>query len=233
MYSRFGPCSALYAASAWSMSKRKSWRPWIRSVGVVIVGSFASGERVDASVAAAERSALEASPADAASSCGSHRLVGTSPARYCTSPDFERPCGASDVSRFVHVMIGTAALNGTPARERVPDGAAAERDAERADVRVAELSGEPREELLRVLHVAQPVETEEPLRGPVAARVALERLVAGRSEELLRDRLHVLMLAAEAVEEDHAGPRRERNVAGRRRRARELARRPTSSASAA
>src|SRR5579864_2121209 len=114
MYSRFGPCSDLYAASAWSMSKRKSWRPWMSSVGVLIVGSFASGERVLASAAAAVRSLLAARPADAASSCGSHRLVGTSPARYWTSPDFESPCGASEVSRFVHVMTGTAALNGTP-----------------------------------------------------------------------------------------------------------------------
>src|SRR6266481_4113532 len=97
------------------MSKRKSWRPWIRSVGVVIDGSAETGERVAANAAAAVRSVLAASPADAASSCGSQRLVGTSPARYCTRPDFERPCGASDVSRFVQVMTGTIALNGTPA----------------------------------------------------------------------------------------------------------------------
>src|SRR4051794_31733330 len=96
------------------MSKRKSWRPWIRSVGVVIDASFAAGERVLAIAAAPERSALVVSPAEAARSCGSHRLVGTSPARYWTRPDFESPCGASAVSRFVHVMIGTTALNGTP-----------------------------------------------------------------------------------------------------------------------
>src|SRR5262249_56206243 len=96
------------------MWKRKSCRPWISSVGVVIDASFAAGERDVESDAAAARSALVVSPCDAARSCGSQRLVGTSPARYWTSPDFESPCGASDVSRFVHVITGTIALNGMP-----------------------------------------------------------------------------------------------------------------------
>src|SRR3954453_21636158 len=87
----------------------------MRSVGVVIDGNAGSGDRDDASAAAAVRSALDVRPADAASRCGSHRLVGTRPAGYWTGPDFDRLCGASAVSRFVHVMIGTAALNGMPA----------------------------------------------------------------------------------------------------------------------
>src|SRR5436305_5888341 len=96
------------------MSNRKSCRPWITSVGVAIEDNEGSGERDDASAAAAARSVLDERPAEAASSCGSQRLVGTRPARYCTRPDFDRPCGASAVRRFVHVMIGTAALNGIP-----------------------------------------------------------------------------------------------------------------------
>src|SRR5581483_10449269 len=100
-----------------------------------------------------------------------------------------------------------------PGGEGVPHGAAAERDAERADVRVPETRREPVEELLRVLHVAGAVEAEEAAGGSVAAGVAFERLEAGRREVLRRDRLHVLVAAAEAVEEDHAGP------AARRRRA--------------
>src|SRR3954454_20487144 len=97
------------------MSKRKSWRPWTSSVGVVIDGSFETGEREADSAAAALRSALVVRPCEAASSCGSHLVVGTSPARYWTSPDFESPCGAREVRRFVHVMTGTTALNGTAA----------------------------------------------------------------------------------------------------------------------
>ena len=195
------------------MSNRKSWRPWISSVGVVIVGSFVTGEREAASAAAAVRSALVVRPADAASSCGSQRLVGTSPARYCTSPDFERPCGASAVSRFVHVMIGTAALNGTPlvsAFQTAPPPS----EMPSAPICVSEISGrarEPGEELARVLHVARAVEAEEPFGDAVAAGIALERGVAGRREVLRRDRLHVLVLAAEAVEEHDGGP-----AAGRR-----------------
>src|SRR5207249_7804431 len=58
--------------------------------------------------------ALVASERCAASSAGSQRVGGTSPARYCTRPDFDSPCGARTVVRFVHVITGTIALNGTP-----------------------------------------------------------------------------------------------------------------------
>src|SRR5260370_39385852 len=77
-------------------------------------GGCVGGEGEAEGAAAGGRSVPPGRPAEAARSWGSQRLVGTRPARYCTSPDFERPCGASAVSRFVHVMIGTAALNGTP-----------------------------------------------------------------------------------------------------------------------
>src|SRR3954447_14307218 len=97
------------------MSKRKSCRPWMSSVGVLIDDSAETGERVEAKAAAAVRSVLTASPVEAARSCGSHRLVGTSPARNCTRPDFDSPRGASEVRRFVQVMTGTIALNGIPA----------------------------------------------------------------------------------------------------------------------
>ncbi len=91
---------------------------------------------------------------------------------------------------------------------RVPDGAAAERDAERADLRVGDLGtrGQPVEEELRVGDVRRPVEPEQPARGAVPARVAHERRVAGRCEERRRQRLHVLVLAAEPVEEHHRRP---------------------------
>src|SRR3954452_24556188 len=96
------------------MSKRKSCRPWISRVGVAIDASLEAAERDAESAVAGPRSALVVRPGDAARSCGSHLLVGTSPARYCTRPDFESPCGASAVRRLVHVITGTIALNGTP-----------------------------------------------------------------------------------------------------------------------
>src|SRR4051812_27646524 len=97
--------------------------------------------------------------------------------------------------------LGGDRLERHTARNRVPDRAAAERDAERADRGVARLRLEKGEELFRVLDISCAVQAEEPLGGAVAAGIALERLVAGRREELRRERLHVLMLAAEPVEE--------------------------------
>ena len=89
--------------------------------------------------------------------------------------------------------------------------------------RVTGARREPREELARVLDVARAVEPEEALRHAVAPRVALERLVARRREELRRERLHVLVLAAEAVEEHHAGIAADgRGLVGDDDRAREL-----------
>ena len=90
---------------------------------------------------------------------------------------------------------------------RVPDLAAAERQAEGSDLGVRDVAarGEPVEEILRVLHVRRPVEPERATRGARAARVAGER-----GEAVLRKRaavrLHVGVRLAEPVEEDHAGP---------------------------
>src|SRR6476646_5333047 len=111
--SRFGPFSTLYAASAWSMSKRKSLRPWISSVGVVIEESREIGERDAANALTGAMFVLEMSDCFAASNSGSHRLSGTAAASNETSPDLDRPCGASAGARFVHVITGTIALTGT------------------------------------------------------------------------------------------------------------------------
>src|SRR2546422_188386 len=110
MYRRFGPFSARYAASAWSMSKRKSCRPWIISVGVESDESFEIDERDPVSAFTVAMLVLVTSDDFAASRSGSQRLSGTSEARSCTRPDFERPCGASAVARFVQVITGTIAL---------------------------------------------------------------------------------------------------------------------------
>src|ERR1700719_2312628 len=114
-YSSFGPASCLYAVSAWSMSKRKSWRPWTSSVGTEIDGSCASGDRAAAAAAAAAVTVPCASVSEAASRSGSQRDAGVSAARSATSSVFATPCGASAVCRFVHVITGTIALKGTPA----------------------------------------------------------------------------------------------------------------------
>ena len=97
------------------MSKRKSRRPWISKVGVVIDESREIGEREATSAFTVAMFVLVMSDDFAASSSGSHRLSGTSADRYETSPDLDRPCGASAVARFVHVIAGTIALKGTPA----------------------------------------------------------------------------------------------------------------------
>src|SRR5919201_5080458 len=97
------------------MSKRKSRRPWIISAGVDTDASFDIGERLAASAFTVPMFVLLLSDGCAASNAGSQRLGGTSPARYCTRPDFDNPCGASAVTRFVQVITGTIALKGTPA----------------------------------------------------------------------------------------------------------------------
>src|SRR4029079_15088006 len=97
------------------MSKRKSLRPWISSVGVVIEESREIGERDAANALTGAMFVLEMSDCFAASNSGSHRLSGTAAAINETSPDLDRPCGASAVARFVHVITGTIALKGTPA----------------------------------------------------------------------------------------------------------------------
>src|SRR5436853_2099296 len=97
------------------MSKRKSCRPWMRSVGVVIDERLEATERDALSAFTVAMFVLVTREPEAASRSGSQRLWGTSEASSCTRPDFESPCGASEVERFVQVMIGTIALNGTPA----------------------------------------------------------------------------------------------------------------------
>src|SRR4051794_1292716 len=97
------------------MSKRKSRRPWISSVGVATDESREIGERDAASAFTVAMFVLEMSDCFAASSSGSQRLSGTALPSNETSPDLERPCGASAVARFVHVITGTIALKGTPA----------------------------------------------------------------------------------------------------------------------
>ena len=141
-------------------------------------------------------------PRAAADPSGSSERARRGTARDPTS---KGPAARARSSRFVQVMIGTIALNGTPATAR------STRRRRRARCRarrccVAGACREPREELARVLHVARAVEAEETFRRAVPARVALERLVAGRREELRRERLHVLVAAAEPVEEHHGGP---------------------------
>src|SRR4051812_49329126 len=97
------------------MSNRKSRRPCSRSVGVVTLPSLEIGERDAASAVTAAGLVPLTSALAVKRSSGSQRLSGTSDARYDTRPDFARPCGASAVSRFVHVITGTIALNATPA----------------------------------------------------------------------------------------------------------------------
>src|SRR2546426_3503051 len=97
------------------MSKRKSRRPWIISVGVVTVERREIGERLAASAFTVAMFVLEVSDGFAARRSGSHRLSGTRLASSETRPDFDRPWGASALARFVHVITGTIALNGTPA----------------------------------------------------------------------------------------------------------------------
>src|SRR6266849_653992 len=84
-------------------------------VGVVTDESCDSGERVEASAVTVAMFVLVTSELWEASRSGSQRLCGMSEASNWTSPDFERPCGASAVARFVHVITGTIALKGTPA----------------------------------------------------------------------------------------------------------------------
>ncbi len=184
------------------------------SVGVVIDGSFGATERLAPSALTAAMLVLVTSEPEAASRSGSQRLCGTSAARYCTRPDFDSPCGASAVVRFVHVMIGTIALNGTPA-DAAFQTAPPPREMPSAPICVSEISGRA------VSHVKSsrvsctsrgPSSPKRPSETTVASRVAFERRVAGGREEPRRDRLHVLMPSAEAVEEHRGGP-----AAGRRR----------------
>ena len=72
------------------------------------------------------------------------------------------------------MIAGTIALKGTPATAAFQTSAAAEREAEGADLRVGDVAPrrEPVEEVLRVLHVPRPVEPELAAGGSGAARVA-------------------------------------------------------------
>ena len=74
-----------------------------------------SGDRAAAAVAAAAVTVPCASVCDAASRSGSQRDAGVSAPSRATSSVFATPSGASAVCRFVHVITGTMALNGTPA----------------------------------------------------------------------------------------------------------------------
>ena len=86
---------------------------------------------------------------DAARRSGSQRLCGTSEASSWTRPDFDSPCGASALVRFVQVITGTIALNGTPATVAFQTAPAAERDAvaRRSACRRSRSRREPGEEL--------------------------------------------------------------------------------------
>ena len=121
------------------MSKRKSCRPWISSVGVVIDRSFASGERVDASAVTGAMFVLVRSEACAASSSGSQRLCGTSAARYLDEPRLREALRRERGHEVRPRDHRDDRLERDAGRQCVPDGAAAERDAERADLRVGDL----------------------------------------------------------------------------------------------
>ena len=196
------------------MSKRKSRRPWMSSVGVVIDESCAierarrRERRHRRHVRARDERARRAEQLGIPAALRHERREQLDEPRLREALRRER-------RREVRPRDHRDDRLERDARDgRVPDGAAAERDAERADLRVGDLGArrEPGEQLLRVLHVARPVEPEEAARDAVPARVARERRVAGRREEGRRDRLHVLVLAAETVEEHHRRP-----AAGRRR----------------
>ena len=111
-------------------------------------GSEASGDRAAASVVNVAGFVLCSSDGSTASRSGSQRPSGICSASSWTSPDFERPFGASE-SRGRPGDDRDDRLEGNAGERRVPDGTAAERDAERADLRVGDLGPgrEPGEEL--------------------------------------------------------------------------------------
>ena len=156
------------------MSKRKSRRPWMSSVGVVDRRELRQRRARRASAVTAPvraRRRARSTPRAARDPSGS---AARATASSWTSPDFESPCGASAVAEVRPRDHRDDRLERNAGDGRVPDRAAAERDAERADLRVGDLGPrrEPGEELLRVQHVARPVEPERAARRAVPARVA-------------------------------------------------------------
>ena len=137
--------------------------------------------------------------------------------RIPTRPVFGTPFGLSAVPRFVHVIAGTIALNGTPATAAFQTSPPPS-ERPKAPIWVSETSlrrGEPVEEVLRVLHVPRSVEPELAAGGAGAAGVAGER----RRSRTAPAREPIGSMSAcdcaEPVEEDDSGPAAGRSGAAR------------------
>ena len=129
-------------------------------------------------------------------------------------PTSRGPAARARSARFVHVITGTIALNGTPAVVAFHT-APPPSEMPSAPICVSEISGRAVSHVKssrRVLHVARPVEPEQPLRRAVAARVALERRVAGGARNWVASGSMSWWLAAEPVEEHHRRPAAGRGV---------------------
>ena len=134
-------------------------------------------------------------------------------ARMLTSPDFDRPCGASAGARFVHVITGTIALNGTPATAAFQT-APPPSEMPSAPICVSETSLAPANQSKSSCVSCTsrgPSRPNEPAGRAVPRASHASVGVAGRAKTR-RDRLHVRVRCAEAVEEHDSGP-----AAGRRR----------------
>ena len=197
-HSRFGPRSAANARVAWSMGKRKSRRPCIMKTGVL-----------DA------LQAREARPL----ACPGGDCVGVGAREGRGLDRLQRRClplvrdrggqsgdeaGLEQALRDESVVeVGPRLhhLDGRPRHargERVPDRAAAVRDAPGADPRVGDVGpvAQPLEDGARVRDLARPVDRDQPARRAVAAGVERQDGVLLADEpEALGHRVHVLALA--------------------------------------
>ena len=107
---------------------------------------------------------------------------------------------------------------GNPGDERVEDSATSVRDTPRADGRVRDVAsrGEPVADRADVRDLARPVDSHEPARLPVAACVEREHGVAPAREAVaLDERVHLLSVPGEAVQEDDRRPAARRRGAVR------------------
>ena len=178
------------------------------NTGVVTDPSFGRLER-----AAAHAFTTGTLPVNAAactgSSVGSRRSGGIEPARPATRPDFDEPlrhqCGVEIGPRLDRD-------HGRPrdaGHERVEDRSAPVGDAPGADLRVGDVGprGEPVEHLPRVRDLPRPVDADEPAGLPVPSCVEGEDCVSARERRIALDqRVHLLAVARDAVEEDDGRP---------------------------
>ena len=209
-------------AYAWSIPKAKSRRPCARKTGVVHrpelrQATIAPQPRTDGCDVAREGGVR------VASSEGSRRSAGIEPEKPNDDAGLRE---ALRHQRGVEVGPGLDADDGSPRhsrRERVEHGAAAVGDAPGADLRVGDVGPgrEPVEDGPRVGDLAWTVDPDEPAGLAVTTRVERQdRVVVAAKAVSLDERVHLLAVAAEPVQEDDRGPAagRGRAVRGRKRR---------------